>query len=89
MRKLFLISLICTLPGGCTTMSAANCLHADWYETGYQAGVNGHPPERALEYQSACVHYGIVPDREAFANGWAAGARASLAALSVPTQRPY
>lgn len=85
MRKLVLISSLCPLLlAGCTTMSAAECLHANWYETGYQAGRNGHPPGQALKYQSACVHYGILPDREAFANGWAAGARADVTDLVVP-----
>lgn len=71
MRKPLFIALI-SLLSGCTTLSAGDCLHANWYETGQLAGEVGKPISEVLQLQNACVHYGIVPDREAFAAGWAA-----------------
>lgn len=71
MRKPALIVLTSML-GGCTTLSAGNCLHADWYQTGRLAGESGEPISEVLQFQNACVHYGVVPDREAFARGWVA-----------------
>ena len=77
MPKIFRAALIpCLYPlllAGCTTLSPGACLHADWYETGYLVGASGKPVSEALKFQNACVHYGIVPDREAFAEGWVAG----------------
>lgn len=71
MRKPFIIGLISML-SGCSTLSAGDCLHANWYQTGQLAGEHGRPISEVLQLQNACVHYGVVPDREAFARGWAA-----------------
>ena len=72
-RNVLLVCLSAVLFSGCTTLSPGECLYADWYETGYLAGATGRPASEALKFQNACVHYGIVPDHEAFAEGWVAG----------------
>jgi hypothetical protein len=74
MRRLVLPLLLLPLLGGCTTLSAGDCLHADWYETGYLAAAAGRPPSDALRFQNACALYGIAPSRRDFAEGWTAGA---------------
>jgi len=74
MPRLMLPLLLLPLLGGCTTLSAGDCLHADWYETGYLSATAGRPPSDALRFQNACAHYGIVPSRRDFAEGWTAGA---------------
>ncbi len=76
-RCLLAFLLLLPLLDGCTTLSAGDCLYADWYETGYLSAANGRPPSDALKFQSACAHYGVVPNRQAFAEGWIAGASAS------------
>lgn len=77
MRALLVVLLSLSFTG-CTGLSAGQCLHADWYATGYLAGSSGKPPTESLKLQSSCVHYGIVPDRKAFADGWSAGASAAF-----------
>ncbi len=51
-------------------MSAQECFNANWYERGAEAGRAGAPISTVLADQNACVHYGVVPDRGAFAEGW-------------------
>jgi len=76
-RRAFATLLLLLPCAGCTTLTAGQCLHANWYETGYLAGASGKPPSEALKLQNACVQYGIVPDRQAFASGWVVGAGAA------------
>lgn len=65
---LLLICLFCT--SGCTTMTALQCLNADWYVDGRTAAARGLPASEVLSQQNACVQHGVVPDRRAFARGW-------------------
>jgi len=69
-HALFLL-LVCLLgTSGCTTMSALQCLEADWYAHGQLAAASGPPASEVLSQQNACVQHGVVPDRRAFVRGW-------------------
>ena len=68
----FILPALMSLTGlsGCTSMSALECLDADWHERGYTAQLQGLPLSEVLVQQNACVQHGVVPDRRAFATGW-------------------
>ena len=73
MRLPYLIPamLICASGlSGCSSMSAMECLDADWYERGQVAALQGLPVSEVLVQQNSCVQHGVVPDRRAFADGW-------------------
>ena len=86
--KIALIALILLVSGtsGCSTMTAAQCLNASWYDQGYAAGVSGLPADDLIRQQNACVHYGVSPNHRAFATGWREGRAAGPQANTVVAQ---
>ena len=59
---------------GCETMSAEECLTADWEQIGYEDGSRGRPPHYLENRRQACVeNAGIQPDGAAWERGRQAG----------------
>jgi len=65
-----------TVLAGCATMTAEECVAADWRSTGYADASEGRPASHLSHHVSACADHGIIADEAAYAEGHADGARA-------------
>lgn len=73
MKTLFcLVSLTCLLTA-CATMTPQECQTADWQRVGFADALGGKNILLA-EHQQACASVKITPDRQAYMNGYNAGA---------------
>lgn len=72
-RVLVCLGLGGALAGGCATLSESQCLAEDWETIGYSDGAKGRESSRLLRHQEACASHGVIPDREAYIDGWEAG----------------
>jgi len=61
---------------GCATMTAEQCVAADWRTIGYQDAMEGRTASHLEHHIDACSDYGIAADEAAYATGHANGARA-------------
>lgn len=59
---------------GCASMSADECLSADWRTVGYEDGQAGSPG-RLGDHRKACAKVGVTPDLDAYEDGRAQGLR--------------
>jgi len=48
--------------GGCSSMSANECMATDWRTVGYEDGASGYSGDRVGKYRKACGKHGITPD---------------------------
>lgn len=60
--------------GGCASMSADECLSADWRTVGYEDGQQGSLG-RIGDYRKDCSKVGITPDLDAYEQGRTEGLR--------------
>ncbi|MDW3097345.1 MAG: DUF2799 domain-containing protein [Alphaproteobacteria bacterium] len=80
MRLLFLApataaALLVSLTA-CTTMTAEQCVAADWQAIGYEDAIKGRAAGNVTQHASACADHSVAPDMTAYATGHAEGARA-------------
>jgi hypothetical protein len=61
--------------GGCSSMSANQCMATDWRTVGYEDGVSGYSGDRVGQYRKACTKHGISPDLNAYQGGRDQGLR--------------
>jgi len=73
--KLFALTLLAVMLGGCATMDESECRTADWREIGLRDGRAGHTSARLGEHREACLTHGIVPDERLYADGRRLGLR--------------
>ena len=69
-----LLATLATL-SGCSTMSAKECVAADWRTVGYEDGVSGYSGDRIGDYRKSCAKHGITPDLAQYQNGREQGLR--------------
>ncbi len=58
---------------GCASMSAEECLTADWYTIGYEDGIHGLSTSNISNRRKACAKHGVSPDLEQYTAGHAKG----------------
>lgn len=58
---------------GCASMSAEECLTADWYTIGYEDGIHGLSTSHISNRRKACAKHGVSPDLEQYTTGHATG----------------
>ncbi|WP_345550012.1 DUF2799 domain-containing protein [Microbulbifer aestuariivivens] len=58
---------------GCATMSAEECVTADWRAIGYEDGAAGQTVAMLGKRRQACADHGVRPDTEAYRAGRAEG----------------
>ena len=65
----FAILATLLIQSGCATLNRDECVHADWYRIGREAGAHGHPIERIEDHRKACGEFGITPNPAAYRKG--------------------
>lgn len=58
---------------GCESMSVSECKVADWHRVGWTDGSQGGSERRIADYTEDCGKAGIVPNAQAYRQGWDAG----------------
>jgi len=58
---------------GCASLSAEECLAADWYTIGVEDGSRGQPVSRIGAHRKACAEVGVQPDMARYNDGRAFG----------------
>ncbi len=58
---------------GCASMSAEECLTADWHTIGYEDGIHGLSTSNISNRRKACAKHGVSPDLEQYTAGHAKG----------------
>ncbi len=58
---------------GCASLSAEECLAADWYTIGVEDGSRGQPISRIGAHRKACAEVGVQPDMPRYNEGRAYG----------------
>lgn len=71
-RRLFIAASVVAL-AGCASMSAEECLVADWEAIGYEDGARGASGDTLGRHRKACASAGVVPDFRAYERGRQAG----------------
>lgn len=66
------VLLLCSL-AGCESMSVSECKVADWGRVGYADGAAGVAQTRLAAYAEDCGKAGIVPQANAYRQGWDSG----------------
>lgn len=60
---------------GCSTMSAKECVAADWRTVGYEDGATGYSGNRIADYRKSCAKHGVTPDLAEYQRGREQGLR--------------
>jgi hypothetical protein len=71
---LIVLGLVAGL-GGCSSMSANECMTTDWRTVGYEDGASGYSGDRVGKYRKACGKHGIAPDLDRYQAGREQGLR--------------
>lgn len=58
---------------GCESMSVSECKVADWHRVGWTDGSHGESERRIADYTEDCGKAGIVPNAQAYRQGWDTG----------------
>lgn len=58
---------------GCATLNKSECVNADWRMIGMEDGTNGRLQSYIGKHRSACARFNIVPDLDAYQQGYSAG----------------
>lgn len=74
MYKLMMLGACSVLLASCASMSPEECKVADWTKRGYSDALRGNTV-RLLDYQQDCAKVGVVPNQQAYLNGYNNGAR--------------
>lgn len=73
MKRALLPLTLITLLSGCASMSPEECKTADWYNVGYQNGLNGKSPSIINSYTEDCNEAGVIPSRTRWREGFDKG----------------
>ena len=73
MKRALLPLTLITLLSGCASMSPEECKTADWYNVGYQNGLNGNAPSIINSYTEDCNEAGVTPNRAQWKEGFDKG----------------
>ncbi|MGF1784652.1 DUF2799 domain-containing protein [Photobacterium swingsii] len=73
MKRALLPITVLTLLSGCASMSPDECKTADWYQVGYQDGVNGNNPSIINDYSKDCAEAGVSADHARWKEGFDKG----------------
>jgi len=68
MRGAFVAAFALIL-SGCASMSADECLTADWYGIGYEDGSRGYTADQLGNRRQACAKHGVTPDFAVYQDG--------------------
>ncbi len=60
---------------GCASMSAEECMTADWYTIGYEDGARGQTADAIGRHRKACAKSGITADFRSYEEGRSQGVR--------------
>lgn len=71
--RLLFVTLLLTLVAGCASMSDSQCRVADWGRVGLSDGARGEPEHRLASYTEDCGKIGVVPNAQAYRQGWDVG----------------
>lgn len=58
---------------GCESMSVSECKVADWHRVGWNDGTRGESEQRIADYTEDCGKAGIMPNAQAYRQGWDTG----------------
>lgn len=76
MKRLIAITLFALASIGlsaCASLSPEECRVADWQQIGYFDAADGREKSRLDDHRRACAEAGIVPDLNAYLDGYARG----------------
>lgn len=73
--RLLCLVLVMMALAGCETMSREECLSADWYQVGYQAGREGKERSHVEDIAESCAKAKVTPDRQRYFSGRDRGLR--------------
>jgi hypothetical protein len=65
--------LVLSFLAGCESMSVSECKVADWGRVGYADGAAGVAQSRLAAYTEDCGKAGVVPQANAYRQGWDTG----------------
>jgi len=68
-RKILSVTFVCLLLSGCANLSKEECLNADWYEIGYNDGVEGKKRSRLNNHIKACAEYHVSAQTQPYFKG--------------------
>lgn len=71
--RTLLAALFAVVLGGCESMSVSQCKVADWHRVGWTDGSRGDREQRIADYAEDCGKAGIIPNAQAYRQGWDAG----------------
>ena len=60
---------------GCSTMSADECVTADWRTIGYEDGAKGREASAISRHRKACAKHGVTANFDAYEEGRHEGLR--------------
>ncbi len=72
-HRVLSLLLLTALLAGCESMSESECRVADWGRVGLNDGARGEPERRLAAYTEDCGKTGVVPNAQAYRQGWDAG----------------
>jgi hypothetical protein len=58
---------------GCESMTVSECKVADWGRVGFKDGAQGEQESRLAAYTKDCGKAGVLPNAQAYRQGWDAG----------------
>ncbi|WP_316861203.1 DUF2799 domain-containing protein [uncultured Cohaesibacter sp.] len=58
---------------GCASLSKEECVGGDWGNIGTRDAIEGHQSDRLKEHKDACERYDIIPDPNAYMQGYEKG----------------
>jgi len=73
LMQLIALSILALIVGGCASITAQDCLNADWRAAGYQDGAKGEKETRVEFYQQACSKFSVAVDSSTYSKGYADG----------------
>jgi len=71
--QLISLPILALIISGCASITAQDCLNADWRVAGYQDGAKGEKETRAEFYQQACSKFNVAVDTSSYSKGHADG----------------
>ena len=71
--RMLVVTLVLALLAGCASMSESQCRVADWGRVGLSDGARGEPEQRLASYSEDCGKIGVVPNAQAYRQGWDVG----------------
>jgi hypothetical protein len=69
LHKVGLLLAVLGLVAGCSTMSADECVTADWRTIGYEDGAAGREASAISRHRKACAKHGVTANFDAYEEG--------------------